>query len=155
MVHRFAIDIKGVSSRLFLIVFASCCCGSGLIVNITAQKLEEVDVLQVLMMLLFAIMTLAPACAQAEKPKTAEKPKAIEPLISKDTRLMVFSPHPDDESLGAAGLIQRVLKTGGSVKVVFMTNGDGFPEAVEMGGTSPIRLQRTSATMVKTAWVNL
>jgi LmbE family N-acetylglucosaminyl deacetylase len=47
---------------------------------------------------------------------------------------MVFSPHPDDESLGAAGLIQRVIKAGGSVRVVFMTNGDGFPEAVEMGG---------------------
>ncbi len=84
--------------------------------------------LQVLFMLLFAFVTLAPACA------LAEKPKAIEPFISKDTRLMVFSPHPDDESLGAAGLIQRVIKTGGSVKVVFMTNGDGFPEAVEMGG---------------------
>ncbi|MGO9554424.1 MAG: PIG-L deacetylase family protein [Syntrophobacteraceae bacterium] len=83
--------------------------------------------LQVLFMLLFAFVTLAPACA------LAEKAKAIEPLISKDTRLMVFSPHPDDESLGAAGLIQRVIKTGGSVKVVFMTNGDGFPEAVEMG----------------------
>ncbi|MGA2935709.1 MAG: PIG-L family deacetylase [Syntrophobacteraceae bacterium] len=83
--------------------------------------------LQVLFMLLSAFVTLAPACA------LAEKPGAIEPLISKETRLMVFSPHPDDESLGAAGLIQRVIKTGGSVKVVFMTNGDGFPEAVEMG----------------------
>lgn len=83
--------------------------------------------LQVLFMLLFAFGTLAPAYA------LAQKPVAIEPLISKETRLMVFSPHPDDESLGAAGLIQRVLKTGGSVKVVFMTNGDGFPEAVEMG----------------------
>jgi LmbE family N-acetylglucosaminyl deacetylase len=78
-------------------------------------------------MLLFAFVTLAPACAGAENPR------AIEPLISKETRLMVFSPHPDDESLGTAGLIQRVIKTGGSVKVVFMTNGDGFPEAVEMG----------------------
>ena len=83
--------------------------------------------LQVLFMLLFASVTLAPACA------LGEKPKAIEPLISKDTRLMVFSPHPDDESLGAAGLIQRVIKIGGSVRVVFFTNGDGFPEAVEMG----------------------
>jgi len=44
---------------------------------------------------------------------------------------MIFSPHPDDESLGAGGLIQRVLKAGGRVKVVFMTNGDGFPEGVE------------------------
>jgi LmbE family N-acetylglucosaminyl deacetylase len=45
---------------------------------------------------------------------------------------MVFSPHPDDETLAAAGLIQRVLGLGGSVKVVLMTSGDGFPEGVEM-----------------------
>jgi LmbE family N-acetylglucosaminyl deacetylase len=44
---------------------------------------------------------------------------------------MVFSPHPDDETLAAGGLIQRVLSLGGSVKVVFMTSGDGFPEGVE------------------------
>ena len=55
----------------------------------------------------------------------------LEPLISPNTRLIIFSPHPDDESLGAAGLIQRVLKGSGRVKVVFMTNGDGFPEGVE------------------------
>src|SRR5512143_3590489 len=40
-------------------------------------------------------------------------------------RLMVFAPHPDDETLGAGGLIQRVLATGGKVRVVFVTNGDG------------------------------
>lgn len=44
---------------------------------------------------------------------------------------MVFSPHPDDETLAAGGLIQRVLSLGGAVKVVFMTSGDGFPEGVE------------------------
>ena len=62
---------------------------------------------------------------------SAEELQAIEPLISHDTRLMIFSPHPDDESLGAGGLIQRVIEAGGRVKVVFMTNGDGFPEGVE------------------------
>jgi LmbE family N-acetylglucosaminyl deacetylase len=45
---------------------------------------------------------------------------------------MIFSPHPDDENLGAGGLIQRILSKGGSVKVVFMTSGDGFPEGVEL-----------------------
>ena len=45
---------------------------------------------------------------------------------------MVFAPHPDDETLAAGGLIQRVLSLGGAVKVVFMTSGDGFPEGVEM-----------------------
>ncbi len=61
----------------------------------------------------------------------AEEPQSMEPLISHNTRLMIFSPHPDDESLGAGGLIQRVLQAGGRVKVVFLTNGDGFPEGVE------------------------
>lgn len=64
-------------------------------------------------------------CAQAEGPAT------LEPLISQETRLLIFAPHPDDESLGAAGLMQRVLTKGGRVKVVFMTNGDGFPGGVE------------------------
>jgi LmbE family N-acetylglucosaminyl deacetylase len=44
---------------------------------------------------------------------------------------MVFSPHPDDETLAAGGLIQRVLGLEGAVKVVFMTSGDGYPEGVE------------------------
>jgi len=46
------------------------------------------------------------------------------------TRLLVLAPHPDDETLGAAGLIQRVNAAGGSVYVVMMTSGDAFPEGV-------------------------
>ena len=57
---------------------------------------------------------------------------ALEPLITSSTRLIVFSPHPDDETLGAGGLMQRVLRAGGRVKVVFITNGDGYPEGVEL-----------------------
>jgi LmbE family N-acetylglucosaminyl deacetylase len=45
-------------------------------------------------------------------------------------RLMVFAPHPDDETLGAGGFIQRVLAKGGSVRVVFVTNGDGYVDGV-------------------------
>jgi LmbE family N-acetylglucosaminyl deacetylase len=47
-------------------------------------------------------------------------------------RLLVVAPHPDDESLGAGGLMQRVLDTGGRVHVLFMTSGDGYPEAVAL-----------------------
>ena len=50
--------------------------------------------------------------------------------FSPATRLLVVSPHPDDEILGAAGLIQRVLRAGGQVRVVYMSSGDGFPEGV-------------------------
>ena len=65
-------------------------------------------------------------------PVHAENTPALVDLISRKTRLMVFSPHPDDETLGAGGLIQQVLRRGGEVKVIFMTSGDGYPEGVEM-----------------------
>jgi LmbE family N-acetylglucosaminyl deacetylase len=72
-----------------------------------------------------ALVLVISPCARAEAYQ------ALESLLSRETRLMVFSPHPDDESLGAGGLMQRVLGLGGKVKVVFLTNGDGFPEGVE------------------------
>ncbi|MCU0589511.1 MAG: PIG-L family deacetylase [Syntrophobacteraceae bacterium] len=50
--------------------------------------------------------------------------------VPSQVRLLLFSPHPDDETLGAGGLAQRVLKRGGSVRVVWMTNGDGFLDGV-------------------------
>ena len=61
-------------------------------------------------------------------------------------RLMVFSPHPDDESLGASGIIQRVRSTGGKVSVVFMTNGDGYKEAVRR---YLMRTQTTSSDYIE------
>jgi LmbE family N-acetylglucosaminyl deacetylase len=45
--------------------------------------------------------------------------------------MIVVSPHPDDETLAAAGLMRRVISAGGLVHVVWMTSGDGFPEGVE------------------------
>lgn len=53
-------------------------------------------------------------------------------VVSEGLRLMVFSPHPDDESLAASGIIQRVHALDGQVNVVFMTNGDGYPQAVKL-----------------------
>jgi N-acetyl-1-D-myo-inositol-2-amino-2-deoxy-alpha-D-glucopyranoside deacetylase len=50
--------------------------------------------------------------------------------VTKNLRVIIFVPHPDDESIAAAGLMQRVLSQGGEVRTVFVTNGDGYPEAV-------------------------
>lgn len=47
------------------------------------------------------------------------------------TRLLVFAPHCDDETLGSAGLIQQTLKAGGAVQVAILTNGDAFPAAAQ------------------------
>lgn len=46
------------------------------------------------------------------------------PQIKSSDRILIFSPHPDDESLGAGGLIRKALEENASVKVVEMTNGD-------------------------------
>ena len=39
------------------------------------------------------------------------------------TRILVFSPHPDDETLGCGGTIAKRIKEGFDVYVVFMTDG--------------------------------
>jgi LmbE family N-acetylglucosaminyl deacetylase len=57
-----------------------------------------------------------------------EPPGVLE--IGKGTRLLVVAPHPDDETLGAGGLLQRTLEHGGKVWVVLVTAGDGYVEAV-------------------------
>jgi len=44
--------------------------------------------------------------------------------------ILVVAPHPDDEVLAAAGLIQRALRIEQDVYVVFMTVGDGFVDTV-------------------------
>jgi len=46
------------------------------------------------------------------------------PQIDASTSLLVVSPHPDDETLCCAGMIQRVRHAGGQVSVVWITSGD-------------------------------
>ena len=47
-------------------------------------------------------------------------------------RVLIFAPHNDDEALGAANLIAKTVANKGQVKVVLMTNGDGYKHAIEM-----------------------
>ena len=68
---------------------------------------------------------------------TAEPP--VQPLeIHTDERLLVLAPHPDDEMLGAAGVLQRVLARGGRARVVVLTAGDGYIEAVQHATGLPV-----------------
>lgn len=43
--------------------------------------------------------------------------------LSREDRVLVLAPHPDDETLGAGGAIQRAVKAGARVKVVCVTKG--------------------------------
>ncbi len=71
---------------------------------------------------------IAAGCAAFVPAAGAAEALAVPPHL----RLLVVAPHPDDESLGAGGLIQQTIGEGGRVHVLFMTNGDGYPEAVEV-----------------------
>jgi len=52
--------------------------------------------------------------------------------------LLVFAPHPDDETLGCAGILHQALKRGERVKVVIFTNGDGFPASASLIARKPV-----------------
>ena len=42
-------------------------------------------------------------------------------ILNADDRILVLAPHPDDEVLGAAGVIQQAKALGLPVKIVFFT----------------------------------
>ena len=42
-------------------------------------------------------------------------------------RTLIIAPHPDDEVIGAGGLIQRAAARGGEIRVVFVTAGENNP----------------------------
>jgi LmbE family N-acetylglucosaminyl deacetylase len=46
-------------------------------------------------------------------------------------RLLIVAPHPDDEALGAGGLISMAVSQWKQVKVVLVTNGDCFTSGVD------------------------
>ena len=51
------------------------------------------------------------------------------PPLSPDDSILVLAPHPDDELLGAAGLLLEAEEKGVEAKIVIATNGDGYPWA--------------------------
>jgi LmbE family N-acetylglucosaminyl deacetylase len=53
------------------------------------------------------------------------------PLWLGRVHALIISPHPDDATLAAGGLIQRVIHEGGTVRVIEMTGGDAFPKSLK------------------------
>jgi LmbE family N-acetylglucosaminyl deacetylase len=52
------------------------------------------------------------------------------PQISSTDKILIISPHVDDEIICCSGVIQTALKNQAEVKVVYLTNGDGNPISV-------------------------
>ena len=46
------------------------------------------------------------------------------PILDSRARVMMFAPHPDDESLAAGVLLQRAIAAGAEVRIVYATDGE-------------------------------
>jgi len=66
-------------------------------------------------------------CARLPPVKSSVSPltgmSELEPF-GKGERVLIMAPHPDDETIGCAGIIQKALAAGAEVNVVYLTNGD-------------------------------
>ena len=71
-----------------------------------------------------AALALLVASAAAPGAENSDLATAALPQIDAGTSLLVVAPHPDDETLCCAGVIQRVVHAGGRVAVVWITSGD-------------------------------
>jgi LmbE family N-acetylglucosaminyl deacetylase len=52
-----------------------------------------------------------------------------QPAAARGARILVIAPHCDDETLGVGGYMAQAARAGSQVRVVLITNGDGFPLA--------------------------
>ena len=82
------------------------------------------------LVLAFTLSWLARAASAQTSPAQPSTRPRLE--VPKRLRLLVVAPHPDDETLGAAGLMQRVQKQHGRVSVAYLTSGDGYVDGVEL-----------------------
>lgn len=53
-------------------------------------------------------------------------------------RVLVLAPHPDDETLGCAGVVQRARTAGAPVRVAFLTDGDANELSFAMWKRRPV-----------------
>lgn len=69
--------------------------------------------------------TAAPAAAAATMADDALCPLPQPLPLEQATRVLVFAPHPDDESIGCGGLLALLAERGVPVRVVLVTDGAG------------------------------
>ena len=64
---------------------------------------------------LFFSALLIPASVSAETPSLT---------FTESDRILVIAPHPDDEALGAGGILQSAKVANARVKIIYLTNGE-------------------------------
>lgn len=68
-------------------------------------------------------MTLSAAAYRRSTRQTYAMPKMEDLDPYKDSNVLVFAPHQDDDTLGCGGTIRRLVEMGAKVTVVYLTDG--------------------------------
>lgn len=76
-------------------------------------------------LLIFLLFLFFSGCASVDKPGVSQQsPIGILEPFKKNERVLILAPHPDDEAISCAGIIQEALKAQAKVRIVYLTNGD-------------------------------
>ena len=67
--------------------------------------------------------------------------------LKADDRILVFAPHPDDEVLGAGGVLQKAAAMKLPIKVVFLTYGDSNPWSFLLYRKRPVIMPKAIRNM--------
>lgn len=73
------------------------------------------------------------------EPSPPPEPGCDDEVLTAYDGLLVLAPHPDDETLGFAGLASAYLEQGKPVRVVVTTDGDAYCEACRLWKSSSVR----------------
>lgn len=74
-------------------------------------------------------------------------PAARQFQLGESDRILVLAPHPDDEVLGAGGVLREAVERGIPVRVVFLTHGDSNEWSFLVYRKRPVVLPRAALAM--------
>ena len=78
------------------------------------------------------VLVALPLGAQSHDSQQTARPRAATVSVGPATRMLVVAPHPDDEVLAAGGLLQHLRAASGVLRVVYLTDGEGYREGVQV-----------------------
>jgi LmbE family N-acetylglucosaminyl deacetylase len=79
--------------------------------------------------LMFSVLVLLALSCRSAASRDAAATSCDNEALTAYPALLVIAPHPDDETLGFAGLIDAYVRAGKQVNVVVVTDGDAYCEA--------------------------
>ena len=83
------------------------------------------------MPIVLLLWAISPGCtAMTDLPEPAGNIGQLDPP-SRGSKIVIFAPHPDDETFGCGGYIQKAVQAGAEVRIVVVTNGEASKTALQ------------------------